>query len=131
MIALLLAAVIGLGPKTHDVDLVEFNHARLEDGQVIDQLIFYDWLPDYRRFELVAIGRLDYGCECCSNDITWVMVRGDQQPPSRRADGRWYTKIGREVIRARLFKETWTAHDREVEARKLAGQLRNLGVELE
>jgi len=87
-----------------EVDLVEINHyhdARRE--HVFDQLIFYDWSSQKRRFQVRA----------------WRLIKTDSQLPRRdHRQGNWLVRwhddgILREVVAASR-RETWTQYDPEL-----------------
>lgn len=88
------------------VDLIELNHFYDCHGQhQFDQVIFYEWSPDYLRFHVIA----------------WSLVEGDLKRLPRRMPGSgqyqvvWFdrdAKLHREV-RAGLYRETWTQSDPE------------------
>ncbi len=88
------------------VDLIELNHYYDNQGKhQFDQVIFYEWSPDYRRFHVIA----------------WSLVEGDLKRLPRRLPGSgltsvtWFdrdAKIHREV-QAKLYRETWSQSDPE------------------
>lgn len=82
--------------------LLEVNHRHNANGsEAFVQVIVWDWSPDYRRYDAQA----------------WVMIEDwhwDGQRLIARAEG------GRPLeFRGRLFRETWTLVDPEVENRIL------------
>lgn len=89
---------------TDRFDLIELNHFDAEDGG-FDQVIFWNWMPDYRRFRVEA----------------WVML--DRNTPSHtsaiRKNGPRYVFERLETggllrrVEAKLFRETWTTYDPE------------------
>lgn len=86
------------------VDLVEVNHYHDQRGQrVFDQLIFYDWSRQKRRFQVRA----------------WRLIKTESQLPRRdHRDGRWLVRwhdegLLREVT-AESHRETWTRYDPEL-----------------
>jgi hypothetical protein len=93
------------------VDLVELNHWHDNLGRhAYDQVIFYKWSPDYRRFHVIA----------------WFMVEHDlARVPTKLADVdeyvvNWYdrdAKVQRQV-RAGLYRETFSQVDPEQLNRK-------------
>ncbi len=104
---------IAAGPTPHAsaeikqrVDLIELNHFYDCHGQhQFDQVIFYEWSPDYLRFHVIA----------------WSLVEGDLKRLPQRLPGSgqyhvmWFdrdAKLHREV-RAPLYRETWTQSDPE------------------
>jgi hypothetical protein len=97
----------GLGSKVSErVDLIEYNHFYDETGcHSFDQVIFYEWSPDYSRYHVIA----------------WCLIENDPSRKPRRDADRgdyyvsWYdrdAKVQREV-RAPLFRETWSTVDPE------------------
>ncbi len=88
------------------VDLIELNHYYDSQGKhQFDQVIFYEWAPDYRRFHVIA----------------WSLVEGDLKrlpirlPGSGLASLAWFdrdSQVHREV-QARLYRETWSQSDPE------------------
>ena len=88
------------------VDLIELNHYYDCQGKhQFDQVIFYEWSPDFRRFHVIA----------------WSLVEGDLKRLPRRLPGSgltsvtWFdrdAKVHREVL-AKLYRETWSQSDPE------------------
>ncbi len=88
------------------VALIELNHFYDDQGQhAFDQVIFYEWSPDFRRFHVIA----------------WSLVEGDlhrlpiKVPGSNDYRVQWYdrdAKVNRQVL-AELFRETWSQDDPE------------------
>lgn len=104
-----------LGPGrrlSENVDLIELNHFYDDLGRhQYDQVIFYEWSPDYSRFHVVA----------------WCLIEDDhaklpvQEPGSGKYVVRWYdreSKVTREV-RSKLYRETWSCTDPERANKKL------------
>jgi hypothetical protein len=91
---------------TETVDLIELNHFYDDLGRhAYDQVIFYEWSPDYRRFHVIA----------------WCLVENDlsRMPTRNPGNGeyvvRWYdrdAKTPREV-HSPLYRETWSQVDPE------------------
>lgn len=86
------------------VDLVEVNHYHDARGQhVFDQLIFYDWSSQKRRFQVRA----------------WRLIKSENQVPRRdHRSGNWLVRwhddgVMREVT-ATSRRETWTQYDPEL-----------------
>lgn len=86
------------------VDLVEVNHYHDTRGQhVFDQLIFYDWSSQKKRFQVRA----------------WRLIKSDNQLPRRdHRTGNWLVRwhddgTMREVL-AKSRRETWTQYDPEL-----------------
>lgn len=103
----------GSGRTIHErVDLIELNHFYDDLGRhQYDQVIFYEWSPDYCRLHVIA----------------WCLVEEDlgriprQEPGSREYVVRWFdrdSKIRREV-RSKLYRETWSQVDPERANKKL------------
>lgn len=104
------------GPRGRDatetVDLIELNHFYDDLGRhAYDQVIFYEWSPDYRRFHVIA----------------WCLVENDlgRMPTRNPQNGqyvvRWHdrdAKVRREV-RSQLYRETWSQVDPERINKKL------------
>lgn len=94
------------------VDLIELNHFYDDLGRhAYDQVIFYEWSPDYCRFHVIA----------------WCLVEDNlaRMPMKLAGSGeysvRWYdrdAKIQRDV-RSQLFRETWSQVDPERANKKL------------
>ncbi len=97
---------------TERVDLIELNHFYDDLGRnMYDQVIFYEWSPDYRRYHVIA----------------WCLVENDLgRMPSKVVGSddyvvRWHdrdSKVRREV-RSNLYRETWTRVDPERANKKL------------
>ncbi len=105
MIALLIAAV-SLPPSSTVVDLVEVNHYQNAEGQrVLDQLIFYSWSTQAKRYQVRE----------------WRLIDCEAMYPVKRGRGyvvRWHDDgLMREVF-ARAKRETVTRHDVEIRERK-------------
>jgi hypothetical protein len=86
------------------VDLVEVNHYHDARGEhVFDQLIFYDWSNQQRRFQVRA----------------WRLIKTESQLPRRDyRQGNWLVRwhddgVLREVTAASR-RETWTQYDPEL-----------------
>jgi hypothetical protein len=86
------------------VDLVEVNHYHDARGQhVFDQLIFYDWSSQKRRFQVRA----------------WRLMKSDNQLPRRdHRSGtwlvRWHDDGAMREVTATSRRETWTQYDPEL-----------------
>jgi len=104
-------SLVGLDPVenlVHErVDLIELNHCYDESGKhIFDQLIFYDWSPTSRVYQVLA----------------WRLVKRPSHVPQHDAkrddfvltwqDGPIFRRV-----RATTFRETWTQHDPELVAR--------------
>jgi hypothetical protein len=85
------------------VDLVEINHYHdLQGRPVFDQLIYYDWDNDARRYNVCA----------------WRLLKEDNQIPVRNpATGKytatWHDGKTLRIVHADRRVETWTQHDPE------------------
>ncbi len=101
----------GPSPNSHGefrerVDLIELNHYYDDLGRLqFDQVIFYEWSPDFRRFHVIA----------------WSLVEGDLRKMPSKVPGnaeysvKWFdrdSKVQREV-RSKLYRETWSQTDPE------------------
>ena len=98
------------------VDLVEVNHYHDARGEpVFDQLIFYDWSRQKRRFQVRA----------------WRLIKSENQLPRRdHRDGHWLVRwhdegLLREVT-AESRRETWTRYDPELVERDFLPQEQRL-----
>ena len=93
---------------TDRVDLVEVNHFCDEYGKVIfNQLIFYDWCPETRRYQVRA----------------WKPLRKAYQYPTRNWQkdcyvAVWYDKGIKRVVEAEVLRESWTQYDPELVERQ-------------
>lgn len=93
------------------VDLIEINHFHDDQGRpVFDQIIFYDWSPSDRRYQI----------------RDWRLLKNPNQIPVRRtSDGEfvtvWNDFKSRDALRktqAKLVRETWTQYDPELVERE-------------
>ena len=105
MIALLIA-VVSLPPRAPVVDVVEVNHYQSAEGQrVLDQLIFYSWSKQTKRYQVRE----------------WRLIDCESMYPVKHRDGylvRWHDDgVMREVI-AKSKRETVTKYDVELRERK-------------
>lgn len=83
------------------VDLIELNHLHDECGKhTIDQVIFYEWSPDFRRFDVISWRLIE-------EDVSKLPVR---LQGSREYSVRWFDRDARAFrdVRSRQFRETWT-----------------------
>lgn len=96
-----LILFLPLSTPTQTVDLIELNHYQSSDGcQFFDQIIFWEWSPDYRRYH--AMG--------------WVIVDQPTQLPAKDAQGYAVrvNRFGREyIVRSAKYRETTTQNDPE------------------
>ncbi len=113
---MLIGVVIRPGPRCRDVtetvDLIELNHFYDDLGRhAYDQVIFYEWSPDYRRFHVIA----------------WCLVENDlsRMPTRNPKNGeyvvRWNDRDAKvhRVVRSALYRETWSQVDPERVNKKL------------
>jgi len=117
MSILLMLIMVKIEHRTVSVDkvtLIEINHYYDgKGGLVFDQIIFYDWIPRKRKFEVVA----------------WRMLKEPCQVP-RLINGKWVSiwydgDKFRKVISDLKPRETWSNFDPELEERTyLAKDLR-------
>ncbi|MEM7476917.1 MAG: hypothetical protein AAF483_18180 [Planctomycetota bacterium] len=94
------------------VDLIELNHYYDDLGRhSYDQVIFYEWSPDYARFHVIA----------------WSLIEKDQAKKPRKDPHRgdyyasWYDREAKvhRIVRSRVFTETWSRVDPERANKKL------------
>lgn len=116
VLLLALALVTSNSARSRDlterVDLIELNHFYDELGRnMYDQVIFYEWSPDYRRFHVIA----------------WCLVENDLSRMPTKVPGsddyvvRWHDRDAktRREVRASLYRETWSRVDPERANKKL------------
>ncbi|MFN0055816.1 MAG: hypothetical protein ACKV0T_27040 [Planctomycetales bacterium] len=93
------------------VDLIEINHFHDDQGRpVFDQIIFYDWSPLDRRYQI----------------RDWRLLKNPNQVPLRTAREGEYVAVwtdfkSRDAIRktqAKLLRESWTQYDPELVERE-------------
>jgi hypothetical protein len=112
----ILVAHSGAAVRPHQsiqrVDLIELNHCHDETGRhCYDQLVFYEWSPDYRRYHVVAWCLVDQG-----------LARMPAFDHSKRLYiVSWYDReSGRHrEIWSPIFRETWSDSDPERANKKL------------
>jgi len=86
------------------VDLIELNHFYDEQGKhVFDQIIFYDWSPQYGRYNVRA----------------WRLLKNPAQIPRRDWRRRafvavWHDGIVLREVHAETVRESWTQYDPEL-----------------
>ncbi len=85
------------------VDLVEVNHLYDEQGRrLFDQVIFYDWSADQRRFNVRA----------------WRLVKSPSQLPLKHVSGGfvsiWHDDRTLRRVVAKSKRESWTQYDPEL-----------------
>jgi hypothetical protein len=108
-LAILLVAVIPGSNRNsaasikQRVDLIELNHFVDEDGrEVFQQVIFYDWSTQHRRFHVRA----------------WRLVKQESQIPIRhwnptRYECNWHDEGVLRSVWAPQLRETWSQTDPE------------------
>jgi hypothetical protein len=90
------------------VDVIEVNHCHDEDGKhVFDQIIFYDWSPTNRRYQVRA----------------WRLLKEHSQYPSRNVslglyESLWHDGMVLRQVQGKTYRETWTQFDPELAARQ-------------
>jgi hypothetical protein len=120
-----LVGVVTDGPYsnvcTDHVDLVEINHFYDTNGKLVfDQMIFYNWCPVDSRYQVVD----------------WRLWRVPSQVPTINRQGRnfvvvWHDRKERRVlriVRSRMFRESWTDYDVELEEREVLPDHRRQGL---
>lgn len=125
MLSLILAVVAfasssgnPTAPISQRVDLIELNHCYNVDGShAYDQVIFYDWSPDYHRREVVA----------------WKLVEDLPDYPQKQAGRhvvRWFDRDARRarIVASLTFIETTTTHDPERAAKFLQDEKYRIGL---
>lgn len=94
------------------VDLIELNHFYDDLGRhSYDQVIFYEWSPDYSRYHVIA----------------WSLVEQDKSRVPRKDAHRkdyyveWYDRDARvyREVRSKVCRETWSQIDPERANKKL------------
>ena len=107
LVALVFAKVDHQDILVDRVDLCEINHFYDDKGWLVfDQVIFYDWSPNKKRYQVVD----------------WRLLKSSSQRPIK--DWRnneyvavWHDPRERDVLRktiSLLFRETWTQYDPEL-----------------
>ncbi|MEZ6137512.1 MAG: hypothetical protein R3C53_21700 [Pirellulaceae bacterium] len=94
------------------VDLIELNHFYDDLGRhAYDQVIFYEWSPDYRRYHVVAWSLIE--------DHLSRMPAHDHHRDEYVV--RWYDRDARvrRSVWAKLYRETWSQTDPERANKKL------------
>lgn len=91
---------------SEQVDLIELNHHYDDLGRHnYDQVIFYEWCPEYKRFHVIAWCLVDEERKRMPtqsvNRAEWTVRWQDRDP-----------RIQREV-KSQLFRETWSQIDPE------------------
>jgi hypothetical protein len=115
MMFLFSSGSTGSKPLAERVDLIELNHCYDDLGRhTFDQIIFYQWSPDYRRFHVIA----------------WCLVENDlSRMPTKVPGGEdyvvnWYDRDARvqRQVRSNTYRETWTQSDPERLNRKFLNE---------
>ena len=97
---------------TQRVDLIELNHFYDDLGRhAYDQVIFYEWSPDYRRYHVVA----------------WCLIEDNlSRMPTRLHQSesyvvRWFDRDSNRnrSVWSNMFRETWSQVDPERANKKL------------
>ncbi len=116
LLQMVLAVSTGGMPNSNrvaqKVDLIELNHCSDDLGRhCYDQIVFYEWSPDYRRYHVVAWCLVD-------NGLSRVPTLDRDK---KRYVVRWYdSETGRNrEIWSPLFRETWSNSDPERANKKL------------
>jgi hypothetical protein len=102
-------------PQHHQVqkaDLIELNHCHDDNGRhCYDQIVFYEWSPDYRRYHVVAWCLVDNGLARMPSfdhaKQTYIVRWFDRESGRNRE------------IWSPLFRETWSNSDPERANKKL------------
>ena len=93
-------------------DLIELNHCHDETGRhCYDQIVFYEWSPDYRRYHVVAWCLVDQGLSrmpSLDHAKQCYVVRWFDRESGRNRE-----------IWSPLFRETWSDSDPERANKKL------------
>lgn len=113
----LLMSIPGAGSAAtremvQSVDLIELNHFYDDLGRhAYDQVIFYEWSPDYRRYHVVAW--------CLVEDNLSRMPTLDHNRQEYSVS--WYDKDSRvqRIVWSPMFRETWSSTDPERANKKL------------
>lgn len=111
MLAVLFALVLGsTQPQPVKIDLIEINHYHDANGEhVFDQLIFYEWSSQRKRFDV----------------RDWRLLKNDSMYPVPKR-GRWLLRwhddgVMREVDITSV-RESWTQYDPELVEREYLPQ---------
>jgi hypothetical protein len=103
------------GPESkivQKVDLIELNHCYDDLGRhCYDQVVFYEWSPDYRRYHVVAWCLVDNGLSrmpSLDRAKNQYVVRWHDRESSRNRE-----------IWSSLYRETWSNSDPERANKKL------------
>lgn len=110
-----------MNPIAERVDMIELNHFRDEEtNSSFDQVIFYEWSPDYSRFHVMS----------------WCLIENDprRRPRKDPCSGMYYvrwldkdTGIYR-AVKSSLFRETWTKLDPERVNKQLMEEKHRIGL---
>lgn len=96
------------------VDLIELNHFYDDLGRhAYDQVILYEWSPDYRRHHVIAWMLLDESSE--------IGKFPQKEQGSRDWIVKWYDRDAKtkRIVRSKLYRETWSQVDPERENKQL------------
>lgn len=107
-------------PLTILVDLIEINHVYDETGRHrFDQMILWEWSPDYRRFHVVGWWTLN-------QDVNYTINGNTAQLRELVADG-VVARSARTYL-GKAKRETWTTRDPEVTSRAVFGEQHRRGL---
>lgn len=94
------------------VDLIELNHYYDDSGRhAYDQIIFYEWSPDYRRYHVIAWCLVE-------NDLD-RMPTYDSHSELHRVSWQDRDLKLRRTVSSKLYRETWSQTDPERANKKL------------
>lgn len=108
-LSLLLAVPVVNDVARESVDLIELNHFFDDNGKLVfDQVIFYDWSPEFARYNVRA----------------WRLVKTPAQLPQRDWSSGGYVAMwqdGEQLrrVQSQSFRETWTQWDVELVEREI------------
>lgn len=113
---LLFATLLGSGRQvqtTHHADMVELNHHHdYKTGKhSYDQVIFWEWSHDYKRYDVVA----------------WTLVNKPENTPTKDPRGYRCEFDGKVVVYAKTMRESWTVVDPERSNQRLLPSEKRLG----
>jgi hypothetical protein len=101
--------------NSQQVDLIELNHYFADGSHSFDQVIFYEWSPQYRRFDVL-------GYWLAEKLEDYPIKIGDSHYAFKNHEGR------RQRITGKLFRETWTTFDPERDQKRLLSENCRLGI---
>jgi len=104
-------------PLTETVDAIELNTKYDHEGAVaFQQIIFWEWLPDY----------------CRQRPLSWVLLDNTKVNIQRYGGFTtvyWLDSNGkRKVVRSKTFRRTWTDEDPERESERLDDEKFRIGL---